>query len=135
MEASIAITKPNTIAPADKTSSSSVGEKEQKPAKPLDFKDLPKKLQELANKAQKQFEEGDLTSAEKAFLEIAQAEPQNPYAFTQLAATQVQLGKFKAAEIALNRALELNPEDAFANSILGGVYYRQNPAKSNQTRS
>jgi tetratricopeptide (TPR) repeat protein len=126
MEASIAITKPNTIAPADKTSSSSVGEKEQKPAKPLDFKDLPKKLQELANKAQKQFEEGDLTSAEKAFLEIAQAEPQNPYAFTQLAATQVQLGKFKAAEIALNRALELNPEDAFANSILGVVYYRQN---------
>ena len=126
MEASITITKTDESPGAGGNATASPSPSPDKPAQPLAFKDLPKNLQETANKGQKQFDDGNLDAAEKSFLEIAQAEPQNSYAFAQLAATQFQLGKFKAAEVALNRALELNPEDAFANSILGVVYFRQN---------
>lgn len=122
MEVSIAITKP---AAEEAVSANGTAAEEKPAAPPAGLEALTPAASEIAAQAQKDFDEGRLDEAEQKFFQLAEEFPENYYLLSQLAATQFQAGKTRAAEIALNRALSIKPDDAFALSILGVVYFRQ----------
>jgi predicted Zn-dependent protease len=51
--------------------------------------------------------------------------PENHFALANLAVTQIQSGKLSAAQVALEKAVALKPDDVFASVNLGNVYCRQ----------
>lgn len=118
LSATISITKPST-------------EGEPGPAKGLP--DLTKEQQEAAQKAQNFLRQGDLAQAEPIWLQLAEQAPENYFILSQLAATQVQAGKTRAARVALDKAMALNPNDAFTHSVLGVVKFRQGDLEGAET--
>ncbi|MFM8830826.1 MAG: tetratricopeptide repeat protein, partial [Spartobacteria bacterium] len=56
---------------------------------------------------------------------IVEMAPDNPFARANLAGTQIQSGKLSAAQVALEKAAALKPDDVFASVNLGNVYCRQ----------
>ena len=82
-------------------------------------------LKEKVQQAKKLLENGNILEAQKQFYSYCKEFPNNFYLITCLADTLFQSGQNSAAEIALNRVLELHPEDSTALSLLGVVYFRQ----------
>ena len=65
------------------------------------------------------------TDAEKIYQKLTDEYPDNHFALSNLAVTQIHAGKLTAAQVALERALRLSPGDVFASVNISNVYCRQ----------
>jgi tetratricopeptide (TPR) repeat protein len=66
--------------------------------------------------------------AEVLYERIAEADPENTMAFSNLAAVQLELGKLVLAKANILKALEIQPDDAFARTTLGMILIRMGQA-------
>ena len=88
--------------------------------------DLSNQARELVVQATNLVKERRFTDAEKLYFKIVDEAPNNYFALSNLAVTQIQAGKLSAAQVALEKALSLKPGDIFASVNLAIVYSRQN---------
>lgn len=89
------------------------------------FEQLSPAVKKQVQEAKKKLDNGNILEAQKQFYSFCKEFPNNFYLITCLADTLFQSGQNSAAEIALNRVLELHPEDPTALTLLGVVYFRQ----------
>ncbi|MEO6054424.1 MAG: tetratricopeptide repeat protein [Chthoniobacterales bacterium] len=86
---------------------------------------LPSDLEPLIQQAKDLFSRGNFAEADKVYVKILEAAPDNYYALANYGVTEFQLGRLAAAEVALRKASSLNSKDSFAYTILGIVHFRQ----------
>ncbi|MEO6846236.1 MAG: tetratricopeptide repeat protein [Chthoniobacterales bacterium] len=86
---------------------------------------LPSELEPQIQQAKELFSRGNFPEADKIYLKILEAAPDNYYALANYGVTEFQLGRLAAAEVALRKAAGLNKKDSFAFTILGIVHYQQ----------
>lgn len=80
---------------------------------------------QLVEKASGLVRERRFTDAEKIYQKLTDEYPDNHFALSNLAVTQIHAGKLTAARVALEKALRLAPGDVFASVNLSNVYCRQ----------
>jgi Tfp pilus assembly protein PilF len=104
-----------------------------RPARPADTQAgrvsarvLPTGAATLVSQAQRAFTDRRLDEAERLYQQAIKLDTRNAYMLANLAATQIEQGRFPDAEANLHRALESAPEDAFALQLLGISKFRQN---------
>jgi pentatricopeptide repeat protein len=92
----------------------------------------PEGIDALSNEAREQVQKArDLmqlrrfADAEKIYSGIVEENPNNHFALSNLAVTQIQSGKLAAARVALEKALQSKPGDVFASVNLANVLCRQ----------
>jgi predicted Zn-dependent protease len=90
---------------------------------------LPDDVRELALTANKHFEEKRYSEAEKIYQEILNKYPDNVYALSCIAVTQIRCVKPAVAEENLKKAIKISPADGFSHTTLGFIYYRQDRYK------
>jgi len=76
-------------------------------------------LKQTQAQAEQAYKDKNYALAEVLFQRVSAAAPRNNLALSNLAAVQLELGKFSAAETSIRRALAINPEDAFSLTTLG----------------
>jgi hypothetical protein len=100
----------------------------------VDIRSLEQKAIDLAKR-------GDFgTEARQVNEELAQLEPSNQGAWTRLARCNIEMGLYSDANAALERALELNPQNIIARSLLQESIRREvrqspEPAPAKRTRA
>ncbi|MEO8205778.1 MAG: tetratricopeptide repeat protein [Chthoniobacterales bacterium] len=134
VNASVAISKSNA-SPLPETSSdpsasaspnASPEKKENAAAnQPTGPEALPSDLEPLIQQAKDLFSRGNFAEADKVYVKILEAAPDNYYALANYGVTEFQLGRLAAAEVALRKAASLSTKDSFAYTILGIVHFRQ----------
>lgn len=80
---------------------------------------------QLVEKAGVLVRERRFTDAEKIYQQLTEAYPENHFALSNLAVTQIHAGKLTAALVALEKALRIAPGDVFASVNISNVYCRQ----------
>jgi tetratricopeptide (TPR) repeat protein len=80
---------------------------------------------QLVEKAAELVRERRFTDAEKIYQQLTDEHPDNPFALSNLAVTQIHAGKHAAALVALEKTLRLSPGDVFASVNISNVYCRQ----------
>ena len=80
---------------------------------------------QLVEKAAGLVRDRRFTDAEKIYQKLTDEYPDNHFALSNLAVTQIHAGKLTAAQVALERALRLSPGDVFASVNISNVYCRQ----------
>jgi tetratricopeptide (TPR) repeat protein len=78
-----------------------------------------------AGEARAQFERGNYREAERAYLAILKAVPDNFFVLHNLGLTQFRLQKFTIAELNLRKALVIDPENISCLSTLGLICFHQ----------
>lgn len=87
--------------------------------------DLPGESRALVLQAVELARERRFSDAERLYQQVVETSPDNPFALSNLAVTQIQTGKIAAAKVALQKALDLDPSDTFASINLANVLCRQ----------
>ena len=80
---------------------------------------------QLVEKAAGLVRERRFTDAEKIYQKLTDEYPDNHFALSNLAVTQIHAGKLAAALVALEKALRIAPGDVFASVNISNVYCRQ----------
>lgn len=80
---------------------------------------------QLVEKAAELVRERRFTDAEKIYQQLTDEHPDNHFALSNLAVTQIHAGKHTAALVALEKALRIAPGDVFASVNISNVYCRQ----------
>ena len=80
---------------------------------------------QLVEKAGALVRERRFTDAEKIYQNLTDEYPDNHFALSNLAVTQIHAGKLTAALVALEKALQLAPGDVFASVNISNIYCRQ----------
>ena len=80
---------------------------------------------ELITAAQQAAKEADFKKASMLYEEVLSKDPDNIKALMGLGYTKHSTGQFSQALSALHKAIELDPHNAEAHFLLGGVYYWQ----------
>jgi Flp pilus assembly protein TadD len=88
-------------------------------------KTLPNELQDVANVARKNVEQGKYRIAEKQYQAVLAKHPNNLDALSNLGVIYFRTGKIRSAESTLKKALAIAPTDDFVLTTLGIVHYRQ----------
>jgi Flp pilus assembly protein TadD len=94
-------------------------------AKPRSIQQLAPETANLVVEAKRYFQSGQLEKAEAAYMQAAQQNSTNVSVLANLAAVQVELKRFDAAEGNLKQALAINPDDAYSLFVLGNLKFRQ----------
>ena len=76
-------------------------------------------LKQTQAQAEQAYKDKNYALAEVLFQRVSTATPRNNLALSNLAAVQLELGKYSAAESSIRRALAISPEDAFSLTTLG----------------
>ena len=113
MEVTLAITKPDGDSPV------------KEPPAATGPETFPDDVRESIQRARKLFEAKNYDDAERIYLDVIVRVPNNYFALSNLGAVQIEGGKLAAAEVALKKAVEINPKDSFAFTNLGIVFSRQ----------
>ena len=88
-------------------------------------KGLPAGAGALVAQAERAFAARRFDEAEKKYLEVLRQDEKNSYILGNLAATQLELNEIGKAEGNIQRALKIDPDDAFSLTLLGMVKFRQ----------
>ena len=88
-------------------------------------KELPAGAGALVAQAERAFVARNFEEAEKKYLDVLRQDEKNSYILGNLAATQLELNAIPKAEENIQRALQINPDDAFSLTLLGMVRFRQ----------
>ena len=88
-------------------------------------KALPNEVQQVADAARKNVEQGKFRTAEKQYKTILAEDPRNLDALSNLGVVYFRTGKMRSAESTLKKALAIAPNDDFVLTTLGIVHYRQ----------
>jgi Flp pilus assembly protein TadD len=86
---------------------------------------VPDDSRQIAEQAKASFEKGDYSNAENLYGQILKNHPDNLYALSNLGVVQFRLGKLQLAQLSLDHAISVAPNDAFSHCTLGVVYYQQ----------
>jgi tetratricopeptide (TPR) repeat protein len=112
----LALFKAPTTAPAPR---------EPSPAKVVSSRELPAGGAALAAEARRAFGKRDFAKAEASYQQILKLDATNAYTLANLAAIQMEQGKFADAEQNLRAAVTAAPQDAYSQSLLGILYFRR----------
>jgi len=85
-------------------------------------------LQAVQARAEKEFQAKNFELAESLFQQVADAAPTNSLAWSNLAAVQLELGKWNLAEKSIRNAIALKSDDAFSHTTLGIILIRTGQA-------
>ncbi len=88
-------------------------------------KELPTGAGALVAQAERAFAARRFDEAEKKYLDVLRQDEKNSYILGNLAATQLELNEIGKAEGNIQRALQIDPDDAFSLTLLGMVKFRQ----------
>jgi hypothetical protein len=88
-------------------------------------KDLPPGTVALVAEAHKYYANRQLDKAEEKYLQVLQQDKTNVPTLANLAAIEVDLGHFETAEININQAITLAPDDAYSFFVLGRLKFGQ----------
>jgi len=104
---------------------------ETKPA-PVDRKDGRKSIKELppgtvalVAEAHRYYAEHQLDKAEEKYLQVLQQDKKNVPTLANLAAIELDLGHFDAAEINIKQAIALAPNDSYNHYVMGRLKFGQ----------
>jgi tetratricopeptide (TPR) repeat protein len=95
------------------------------PPAPEGIEALGPESRKLVDEARDMMKLRRFTDAERIYGRIVDSAPDNHFALSNLAVTQIQSGKLSAAQVALEKALKLKPGDVFASVNLANVLCRQ----------
>lgn len=79
---------------------------------------------QLVEKAAELVRDRRFTDAEKIYQKLTDEYPDNYFALSNLAVTQIHAGKFAPAQVALEKVLRLEPGDVFASVLISNVHCR-----------
>lgn len=99
--------------------------REPSPAKAVASRELPPGSAALAAEARRHFANRDYAKAEASYQQILKLDATNAYTLGNLAAIQMEQGKFDSAEKGLRTAIEAAPQDAYCQSLLGILCFRR----------
>jgi tetratricopeptide (TPR) repeat protein len=97
---------------------------EPKPAR-KQIKELPKEAADLVKDAQLAYGKKNYAEAEAKYQQVLQIDPENPVTLGNLAAIQMERGKFQDADANLRKAMAASPDDGYIMSLLGILNFRQ----------
>ena len=86
---------------------------------------LPAEARQEIDNARKLVNARRFTDAEKIYIRLSEEFPQNHFVLSNLAVTQIQVGKLSAALVALQKSLRLAPGNVYASVNLANVFARQ----------
>lgn len=92
--------------------------------------ELPPGTVKFAAEAQRYFAAGQLDKAEEAYLQVLRQDQKNAPALANIAAIQLEENHLATAEMNLQQALDLAPDDAYSLCLLGQLKFRE--AKYNE---
>ena len=88
-------------------------------------KDLPPGTVALVAEAHRYYANRQLDKAEEKYLQVLQQDKTNVPTLASLAAIELDLGHFEAAEINIKQAIALAPDDAYSLFVLGRLKFGQ----------
>jgi Tfp pilus assembly protein PilF len=88
-------------------------------------KELPPGAAALVAEANRYYANKQLDKAEEKYLQVLQQDKMNVPTLANLAAIELDLGHFEAAEINIKQAVALAPDDAYSLFVLGRLKFRQ----------
>jgi Tfp pilus assembly protein PilF len=88
-------------------------------------KELPPGAAALVAEANRYYANKQLDKAEEKYLQVLQQDKTNVPTLANLAAIELDLGHFEAAEINVKQAVALAPDDAYSLFVLGRLKFRQ----------